>query len=294
VRARYYHEALQIFSAHTWHGAGADGFGLARKHYSIDSLSVQHAHSFLFQTLADLGVLGLLVTLALFAAWAVAAWRPLHLRGPRPATPERVGMLTLAATVILYGVHSLVDWTWFIPGTTVLALVCAGWLAGRGPLTERAATGGWSRDPLRIGAAVAVFATALLVSYTILQPLRAVHSDNAAYAALARGDIAAASRAAQRAHRQDRLSVEPLFALAQISGAAGRQDAETAALEQAVRLQPRNPDTWSMLGEHILVDLHDAKAAVAPLGAAVYLDPHGLSGLREQQFVQARQEAGAQ
>jgi tetratricopeptide (TPR) repeat protein len=134
----------------------------------------------------------------------------------------------------------------------------------------------------------------LLVSYTILQPLRAVHSVGAAYAALARGDFAGASRAAQRAHSEDGLSVDPLFALADISEAAGRPAAATAALEQAVRLQPRNPDTWSQLGEHLLNDLHDPKAAVGPLRAAVYLDPNGLSGQRQLDFVTARQEAGQQ
>jgi cytochrome c-type biogenesis protein CcmH/NrfG len=183
-----------------------------------------------------------------------------------------------------------------VPGTTIPALVCAGWLAGRGRLTEAAAPRGatWSRDPLRIGAALAVFATALIVSYAILQPLRSVHSVSAAYAALSRGDYAAASRAAQRAHREDGLSVDPFFALADVSESAGDQAAATAALERAVRLQPRNPDTWSALGQHLLNDLHDPKAAVGPLGAAVYLDPNGLSGQRQLDFVTARQEAGQQ
>jgi tetratricopeptide (TPR) repeat protein len=190
----------------------------------------------------------------------------------------------------------MIDWTWFVPGTTIPALVCAGWLAGRGPLTEPAAAPGgmWSRDPLRIGAALAVFATALVVSYTILQPLRSVHSVDAAYAALDRGDYAAASRAAQRAHNEDKLSVDPYFALATISEAAGNEAAATAALDRAVRLQPKNPDTWSALGDHLLNDLHDPKAAIGPLGAAVYLDPNGLSGQRQLDFVTARQEAGQQ
>jgi O-Antigen ligase len=295
VRARYYHESLQVFSTDKLHGVGADGFGLARKHYSFDPLSVQHAHSFFFQTLADFGILGVLAIVALFGLWLVAVWRPLHLRrAGRPAVPERAGMLTLAATVVLYGVHSLVDWTWFIPGVTVIALLCAGWLAGRGPLTERAAPARWSRDPFRLAAACGLAACALVVGYTILQPLRAVHSDNAALAALGRGDIKGARDAALRAHRQDRLSVDPLFNLALVEQTAGRPAAATAALEQAVRLQPRNPNTWTQLGEHLLYDLQNPKAAIGPLGAAVYLDPHGLSNQRADEFVQARQEAGQQ
>ena len=41
--------------------------------------------------------------------------------------------------VVVFGVHSLVDWTWYVPGNACVALLCAGWLAGRGPLEATAA-----------------------------------------------------------------------------------------------------------------------------------------------------------
>ena len=49
-------------------------------------------------------------------------------------TPERIGMLTMLCIVIVFGVHSFADWTWYVPGDAFVALLCAGWLAGRGPL----------------------------------------------------------------------------------------------------------------------------------------------------------------
>ncbi len=36
--------------------------------------------------------------------------------------------------VVVFGIHSLADWTWYVPGDAIVALLCAGWLAGRGPL----------------------------------------------------------------------------------------------------------------------------------------------------------------
>jgi tetratricopeptide (TPR) repeat protein len=36
--------------------------------------------------------------------------------------------------VVTFGVHSFVDWTWYVPGDALVALLCAGWLAGRGTL----------------------------------------------------------------------------------------------------------------------------------------------------------------
>ncbi len=43
-------------------------------------------------------------------------------------------MLCMLCLVVVFGVHSLVDWTWYVPGNACVALLCAGWLAGRGPL----------------------------------------------------------------------------------------------------------------------------------------------------------------
>ncbi|HEY2216737.1 MAG TPA: hypothetical protein VGH21_04525, partial [Solirubrobacteraceae bacterium] len=111
------------------------------------------------------GLVGLALTLALLFAWMVAAgrathpfnrrwsnwrtlrawldrpqagapgWRRLTLDGrPAPYTPERVAMLSMLCLVVVFGIHSLADWTWYVPGNACVALLCAGWLAGRGPL----------------------------------------------------------------------------------------------------------------------------------------------------------------
>ena len=147
-RPHYWGEALKVGEHHLLAGVGAVGFSTAQGQYTSGVWSgrdghVDHAHGYLLQTFADFGLIGLLLTLALLVAWAIAAGRSLGLRRPlrlaalrAPPTEhaaEHAGLLTLAAVVLIFGLHSLIDWTWFIPGTAVLALVCAGWLAGRGP-----------------------------------------------------------------------------------------------------------------------------------------------------------------
>ena len=42
----------------------------------------------------------------------------------------------MLALVVVFGIHSLVDWTWYVPGDACVALLCAGWLAGRGDLAS--------------------------------------------------------------------------------------------------------------------------------------------------------------
>jgi hypothetical protein len=186
VRARYWSEALKVFKAHPVLGAGAEGYRTARLRYRTAPIEVRHAHGFIVQTLADLGLVGLALVLALLVAWMVAAGRPTHpfnrrwtirriptdpagpppdrlldrlaarlpdpLGGWRPAwrrwtisarpapyAPERIGMLCVLCVVVVFGIHSLVDWTWYVPGNACVALLCAGWLAGRGPLEATAA-----------------------------------------------------------------------------------------------------------------------------------------------------------
>ncbi len=166
VRARYWNEALKVFQAHPVLGAGAEGYATARLRYRSETLDVRHAHGYIVQTLADLGIVGLALTLALLIAWMTAAgrsthpfnrrwsgwstarrwlrrptatgapaWRRLTIDGaPAPYTAERIGLLSMLCLVVVFGIHSLADWTWYVPGDACVALLCAGWLAGRGPL----------------------------------------------------------------------------------------------------------------------------------------------------------------
>ena len=150
VRARYWNEALEIFSDHPPLGAGAAGYETARLRYRTAIVNVGQAHGFVVQTLADLGLVGLLVVLALLGTWMCAAGRATHpfnrrwqrwrwtaLSGEeRIYSAERAGLLTLVCLVATFGVHSFVDWTWYVPGVACAALLCAGWVAGRGPLAE--------------------------------------------------------------------------------------------------------------------------------------------------------------
>ena len=66
-------------------GVGAGGYTIARKRYRRDTLEVHHAHGYVVQTLADFGLAGLAVSLALLAAFLAAAGRTVALRpGAQP------------------------------------------------------------------------------------------------------------------------------------------------------------------------------------------------------------------
>jgi hypothetical protein len=287
VRARYWDDALQVFGDDPVAGAGADGFGTVRKRHRTDTLDVRHAHGYVVQTLADLGVVGLAASLLLLGAFAAAAARTL--RGPArgaPWPPERIGLLTLLAVVVVFGVHSFVDWTWFVPGTAMTALLCAGWVAGRGPSDEPAAP----RRPLRrlplrgsVGdrrtalAAAALLVLGLAAAWQAWQPLRSASASGDALEALDRRHLAEARDLVATARDRNPLSVEPLYDLAAIETAAGRPDAARRALVDAVRMQPANPSAWLRLAEFELTVAQDPRAALAAVGPALHLDPRSPS-----------------
>ncbi len=300
VRARYWNEALEIFSDHPLLGAGAEGYETARLRYRTAILNVGQAHGFIVQTLADLGLVGLLLVLALLGAWLTAAgrathpfnrrwrgwrWRPLPDGGPeRFYSAERVGLLTLVCMVATFGVHSFVDWTWYVPGVACAALLCAGWVAGRGPLASglvRADVPRWRsltlRDvgPLRAGVAAAVIVCALLAAWAQWQPQRSVDASNEALALVARSPTAALA-AAHTAIGRDPLSAEALLTLAAVQEGAGQSAAAAATYEHAVHLQPSNFHTWQALGEYDL-RVGRAQDALQALRAAVYLNPEAVA-----------------
>jgi tetratricopeptide (TPR) repeat protein len=306
VRARYWDDAFTLWRWNDrtrWAGVGADGYRSARRALQRDRLRAGHAHGYVPQTLADLGLSGLLVNLLLLVAWlgAVAratallprrklgAWavaaaraRDWHTPVPRrpavPWTPERIGLVTLAITAIGFGFHSAVDWTWSIPGTAIAGLICAGWVAGRGPLADPPPPGrlpgGWRSNAarLRIALAAGIVLVGLAGAWTIYQPLRASDLNEQARTALDADRAPQALAKARDARDVDPLSVEPLFTIADALAAQGRGPEAIRVLQEAVELQPANPDTWRLLAEQQLAQ-NDTAGALRSALAAAFLDP---------------------
>lgn len=291
VRARYFADSLNIFEERPLLGSGAGGFATARPKVRPDELDVRHSHGYVFQTLADLGVLGAVATLLLLLAWGWAALRATALVRRRGTPPpvvdaELVGLRTLLAVVVVFGVHSFVDWTWFIPGTAVLALFCAGWLAGRGPvrtdrgellLTPVPEGIPWRRTlehRPRVLVALGLVVVTASCMWATDQPLRGLNAADDALAALDAGNVPRARALATHASEIDPLSIEPLFNLAVIEQSATPPNptAARAALERAVQLQPQNAKSWQQLAEFDAA-IDDFPGALAALRSALYLDP---------------------
>ena len=293
TRGRYYRQAGNIFGEYPILGTGAGTFGVARLHYRKDQLVVRHAHGFVAQTLSDLGVLGLAAILLFAGAWALATARTTGLDrkarrlegATRTWDADRVAIAALALTALVFGLHSAVDWTWFVPGPAVMAMVAAGFAAGRGPLPPPVLPVMAETPPSRrrlglppvpaerlLPAALALIA-ALVSAWAVLQPERADQRSRDALAHLDRKEYGAAKSAADEAHDVNPLSVRPLFIKSQIAFAQGDADLARGYLERAVLDQPSNPEAWVRLAEFQLYRMNRPEDALKTVAGALFLDP---------------------
>ena len=293
--------ARRSTAAAPWLGSGAGAYGTLRLRYRIDARTVRHAHGYVVQTLADLGWVGLGVSLLALFAWlaaAVARARAAPARS-RAAVGRRAGRRwrRWPCVVVVFGVHSAIDWTWFVPGNAVPALLCAGWVASRPPLRERLAAPSRRaapasgraparrrrRDPRagdrrrRAGPRCSPCARP--------RPGRRLRAAGPGRAA-AGGVDRPRSRTSATRSRSSRCSTSP-----RSSRRAGDRDAARRALEQAVDLEPANPETWRRLGALRLRALDDPKGALRAYQAAYYLDPKSPRSVLRRRRRRARRPA---
>lgn len=148
ARGDYWHAAWQVAVRHPLGGSGAGTFDLGWAAYGDLTrwdLALD-AHSLYLETLAELGIVGLVLVLGLLVPAAAA------LRSNRLSTGANAAL----AGSVVYLVHAGVDWDWEMPAVTVVGLAC---LAAAGVGRRGANLAGWARNTLL------VLETAVILTY---------------------------------------------------------------------------------------------------------------------------------
>jgi hypothetical protein len=285
-RGTYWREAKDVFEDRPLRGSGAGTFGTARLPFRKNQTVSRHAHGFFAQTISDTGLIGLAAALALFVAWLLAAARATGLGRrkegeARPGwTDERMAICALALCAVAFGIQSAIDWIWFVPGPSAMALVAAGFVAGRGPLPAVGTTSR-SRPTIRsqpaaehVLAAGAVLVAAGLCAWAVWQPEASARANDRAFALVDAGDLRDAAAAADHARDVNPYSPEPLYAKAAVLTAGHKDIAAHRTLELAVTEHPRDPRTWLRLGTFELETLDLPMRAIATARGAFRVDPY--------------------
>jgi O-antigen ligase len=228
-RPEYWRVALRVARDHPVAGAGG---GMYERHWLRDRTvdeSVRNAHSLYFETLAELGGVGLALLLTALAVPLLVLRRG---RGS-PLTP------TLAAAYVAYLVHAGLDWDWELPAVTLLAVGC-----GAGLLAEHRRDASFPLGPRRRAVLVGALAPVLAVALVAHVGNRAAAASSAA---LLRDDSAAAEREARRAIHWQPWSIEGRLLLGQAQLAAGDERAARPSLLRAVRGDPGDWLAWYTL-----------------------------------------------
>jgi hypothetical protein len=128
-RYSYWDVAFRAFDDEPVRGVGAENWSVywLRDRPIVDF--AQDAHSLELQTLAELGVIGVLILLTFVAGAALAA-RDAHRVAPSAAVGPTAG-------AIVYLAHSPLDWDWQMPSVTLFAIVLIGAVVA---LAERGAS----------------------------------------------------------------------------------------------------------------------------------------------------------
>ena len=308
TRGRYWRQAGRVFADLPVTGTGAGTFGIARLHYRKDQLVAQHAHGFVAQTASDMGILGLIVIFALAGAWFVSAARTTGLerhpdrREDAPAhwDADRIATTALVLAAVAYAFQSAIDWTWFVPGPTVMAILIAGYVAGRGPAPQPVgapsailAAGAPRVQPVklprlphfnlrlpprphaeRLVPAVLIVVVALCAAWAVWQPQRASSANQDALDLLAAHKLPAAMKKADDSHAINPTSVAPLWTKAAVAIGQHNLGEAEVMFQRAVFDQPSNPEGWTRLAEFELYRKNQPSKALDIIEGALYLDPH--------------------
>jgi O-Antigen ligase len=256
--------AVQATHGHVLAGSGAGTFQLLWLPRAPRSIGyVQNAHSLYFETLAELGVVGLVLLLAFLGAvlWSAIA---LVVRSRYESRARAAGA---AAALIAFVVSAAFDWIWQVPVLPVAFLLLSAAVLAPPLRSSKPATGSLALTLQRVGGVV--LALACLVAIAI--PLATADALKASQDAAARGNSLLALRDAQQAAGIEPAAASPQVQLALVEEFRGAIPGALSAARRAARDEPANWSIW------LIISRLEAEDGRAPASTAALLRARSLN-----------------
>jgi tetratricopeptide (TPR) repeat protein len=246
-RYQFWSAALDAFEAHPLDGIGAGGYEAYWDQHGTLVMPVRNAHSLFFETMAELGIVGLLLILGFLGFAAVAGARRAPTRSPGAVLGATLAVFTAGV------VSAAIDWTWELPACFGLVVLAAGLLSG--PALEREAAfgaevhavNGWRarglapRPRFGLGVVTLLLGGASIWAAGILF-LTEVRLGNSRQEASA-GNLKAAAQAAHDAITIEPWAASPRLQLALVEELGGNLRAANREISEAI---DRAPDNWQL------------------------------------------------
>ena len=258
--------AVHATRGHVAAGSGPGTFQLLWLPQAPRSVGyVQNAHSLYFETLAELGVFGLVLLVGFFLLVLSSA----VVLAIRSRYEARTRGAAAVAALTAFVVSAAFDWMWQVPALPVaFLLLTAAVLAP----TARSRRARGERMMVRsVRAGEIVVALACLIAIAV--PLATAGAVQASQAAASKGDSALALRDAETAAQVEPGAASPQLQLALVEELRGDRRAALASAEHAARDEPANWSIWLVLSRLEAENGH-AKASVESFLRARSLNPN--------------------
>jgi hypothetical protein len=240
-RYQYWAAALDAFSTSPIEGIGAGGYEAWWQQHGSLSRQIRDAHSLFFETLGELGIVGLAILLAFFGVVAAS--------GLRARTRLGGAELGAALAVVAAGVVSAaIDWTWELLACFAPVVVAAALLTGRAaqPASQTLpADATWGSPATgRLGLGIAT----LLVAWTSIWAggvlfLTEFKLDSSRDAVNS-GDLVAAADDARQSSTLQPWAAEPRLQLALVQELGQELGAANRTIDEAIDRAPDDYRLW--------------------------------------------------
>ncbi len=237
-RWQFWASAIKEFESKPGFGRGAGSYEAWWLQHGSLPLFVQDAHSLYVEVLGELGIVGFLLLVGIFAAGLFTAVRRLI----RMPAVERVTPAAVTATFVAFAIGAAVDWMWELTIVPVVALACLALAIGPGTalsVRPRIVPPG-AGPPLRtrlqrygLGAGIVIASWLLICAMAI--PMLAGARLQDSKKAVARGDLRTAYSAALDARAIQPWSAEPELQLALVQERALNYSAARRWIVRATR-----------------------------------------------------------
>jgi O-antigen ligase len=266
-RWQLWQAAWEEFESRPLVGRGAGSYEAWWSEHGSLPIFVRDAHSLYLETLGELGVTGLALLVAFFAACLAAAVRRWH----ASAGDGRAAIAAFTGIVVAYLAEAAVDWMWEMTVVSVVAFAALGALTGPATLWEPRRHEPRSRRRtrlLRAGGAVVAVATMLIVAAPLLATVQLRSSQDAAE----RGDLPGAVDHALAAQSLEPWAASPRLQLALVRERSGQLDEAEEAVTQALERDPTDWRIW-LTAARIRTKNGEFEQAQESLDRAVRLNP---------------------
>jgi O-antigen ligase len=286
TRYDYWRIAVDTFEDHPVAGIGGGGWIVPYFRERRTTENVLQPHSIVFQTMAELGLVGLLILAAFVVAILSAIVRAARRAG---RDPRARGLVAAGAGMaVAWFCHASIDWILLLPGVTGVAFVgmaavlrvadgaadvVADDAADAGPPARAPAAARRAPlpQPLRITGAVAALALLAFAAFGFANRLILRHDIQQAQQAAATRP-AAAIQAANRAIAIDHDAMDAYYAKAAAQARAGDPGPPLRTLAQALDRRPESFVTWTLLGD-LRARAGDRAGARRAYARAIALNP---------------------